>query len=208
MNAKTPGKECTPQSLIPEGFVYTENVRLSNGTEVTLTFDDNLQEELEGLGRFFMWPDLLPKEDHHKFIVLSRTLKDMNQAILNDIEDCIIVEGMKSSGEQYILNRAEAIDKMNILNKFIKNEQKEKIHEVRPPYLWNEPSSLKPKHNIRFSSNLLLESADPKIERIFKNINKYADKIKTFNPIRWKMLVDPIALFQSLPQDCHRPRRM
>jgi hypothetical protein len=199
MNSKTPGKECTPQSLIPEGIVYSENVRLSDGTEVTLNFDDNLQEELEKMGRFFIWPDLLPKGQHQEFVKFSRTLKNVNQAILNDIEDCIIVEGMKSSGEQYIQNRAEAIDKMNILNKFIKNEQKENIPEARPPFLWNEPSSLKEKHNIRFSSNLLLESADPKIARIFHHINTYAEEIKIHNLTKWKMTVDHvISAYQSL----------
>lgn len=192
MNAKTPGKECTPQSLIPEGVVYSENVRLPDGTEVTLKFDDNVQEELETYGRFFMWPDFLPKDKHDKFIAFARSLKDVNQAILNDIEDCIIVEGMKSSGEQYILNRAEAIDKMNILNKFIKNEQKEGIPETRPPHLWNEPFSLNQKHNIRFSANLLLESTYPKIERLFSNINIYAEEIKQFNPEKWRMLIDHI----------------
>ena len=139
-----------------------------------------------------MWPDFFSKDKHDKFITFSRSLKEVNQAILNDIEDCIIVEGMKSSGEQYILNRAEAIDKMNILNKFIKNEQKEGIPETRPPHLWNEPFSLNQKHNIRFSANLLLESNDPKIERLFNNINLYAEEIKKFNPEKWRLLIDHV----------------
>merc|ERR1719376_247048 len=192
MNALQPTKDFTPQSLIPEGYVHKEMVRLVNGEEMELVFNENTREDLECFGRMFIWFDYLPKEDHHAFVAMARSIKEVNQACLNDLEDYMIVDGMMGSAENYLNNRATAIEKMNELNNVILEEKKKGIDQQRPPELWNDPMTLHNDHPIRFSSVSILESPDPVLKGLYEFIEVYAEKIKTYQEEKWKNMFESV----------------
>jgi len=81
--------------------------------------DDNIFENLDYFGRFFIFYDYLDKKHHEKFIKISRSFENINSAIINDIEDFIIVDGMRMNGRSYLINRDQAKMEMKKLNEKI-----------------------------------------------------------------------------------------
>ena len=200
MNAIQPGKDFTLQSLIPEGYVHRENIRRPTGIDLEFVFNENLREDLELFGRMLIWADYLPKEEHLNFVNMARSIKDINQARLNDLEDYMIVDGMMSSAENYLTNRTNAIEKMNALNSLILEETKTGMNFKRPPFLWNDPVTLKENHPIRFSSNSIFEHNDVDLKTLFEFVDLYAEKIKRFNETRWKNMVESVVgVFEKMP---------
>jgi hypothetical protein len=192
MNAQQPSKDFTPQSLIPEGYVHQEMIRTPTGVDLELVINENNQEDLDSFGRLLMWSDFLPKEDHAAFIAKARSIRDLNQALINDLEDFIIVDGMMSSAENYLNDRAAAIEKMNVLNNHILHEKKTGVDKQRPPHLWNDPVTLRANHPLRYSSNSLLEGGNPTLRSLYSFVELFADKLKTTNERRWRSLVERV----------------
>lgn len=198
MDAKNPGKDFTPQSLIPNGFVHKEKVRTLTGVDFELTFDENNMQDLDNFGRLVVWSDFVSKEDNAAFVAKARAIKDVNRAWLNDLEDYLIVDGMMSSAENYLNNRAVAIEKMNALNNLILQEKKAKIDEQRPPKLWNDPLTLREKHPIRFSSNSIFDAKDPVLKGLYEFVEHFAEKLKKTHESRWHRVVEGVvSIFDS-----------
>lgn len=190
MSARFPGQKITKESLKPESVVYSEGILNIDGTEQRIVFDDNEDYNLENYGRLFLWCDMLPKEEHLTFIEKSRSINNINQAIINDLEDYFIVEGFKPASADYVLNKAEAMKKMTMLNDLIKEEVKNGIPDIRPPNLWNEPSTLQSEHQVRFSINIYSENTDPDIKDLYCYIDGLSNKFKSFNEDRWIGYID------------------
>lgn len=200
MNALQPNKDFTPQSLIPEGIVYKENVRTLSGVDLELVFNENNKDDLDQFGRLLIWSDYLSKDDHQTFVSFARSIKDMNRARLNDLEDYIIVNGMMSSAENYLTDRTGSIEKMNALNNLILEEKKKGLHEQRPPFLWNDPLALSEIHNIRFSSNSIFENSDSATKSLYDFVELFAEKLKTYNEGKWKDIIESsIGVFEKPP---------
>ena len=47
---------------------YSEKFLLVNGEEIEIVINDNDLDQLDLYGRFFVWPDLLPKNKHQDMI--------------------------------------------------------------------------------------------------------------------------------------------
>lgn len=189
MSAK-PQLTLNKDTPVVPSITYTESFRNIDGSTIEITFDDNNKNDVKHYGKLFLWENMLPEEDHTTFIEKSRMLKDINQAILNDLEDYYIIEGLKPSGADYILDRTSAINKMNMLNEKIDDEMKKGLPESRPPHLWNEPQSLKEDHDIRFSTNIFNETTYKGIKELYLYIENVASKLKSFDEYRWKKYVD------------------
>ena len=87
---------------------YSEKFLLVNGEEIEVVINDNDLDQLEQYGRFFVWPDLLPKNKHQDMIEASKILRKINRAVLQDTEDYIIAQGMEPLPADYKLNRDQA----------------------------------------------------------------------------------------------------
>lgn len=107
MSALNPKAVKTHQSLLPPGHVYEETVELANDMKHTVKMDDNNLDELDKYGRFFMWPDFLPEEMYDEVCENAKRLRDINLAVLHDLEDYIIVQGMEASDFDMKKNRGE-----------------------------------------------------------------------------------------------------
>ena len=105
-NKKMP-KWKTWQDILPKGLDYKEDIQLANGVEYTIEMDDNSIPELDKYGRFFMWPDFLPEDLHQEVLETSKLLRDINQAVIQDLEDYIIAEGITSSAKEFKKNRGK-----------------------------------------------------------------------------------------------------
>lgn len=44
-----------------------------------------------------MWPDYLPQDQHEAMIEASKILRKVNRAVLQDLEDYIICQGMQAT---------------------------------------------------------------------------------------------------------------
>lgn len=97
MSALNPKAVKTHQSLLPPGHVYKETIELANDEKYTIEMDDNNLDELDKYGRFFMWPDFIPEEMYDEVCEKAKLLRDINIAVLHDLEDYIIVQGMEAS---------------------------------------------------------------------------------------------------------------
>lgn len=104
----------THQMLLPPGHVYEETVELANEIGHTVRMDDNNLDELDNYGRFFMWPDYVPEEMYDEICENTKRLRDINIAVLHDLEDYIIIDGMKAKGHDFAKNNG----KKNIFFKF------------------------------------------------------------------------------------------
>ena len=186
---KDPKKEITNTI---KGIYYETEIRSFNTKNIKIKIDDTDPKSLKDFGRFFIWFNMLQKNDHMKFIKKSLSLKDFNMAILNDIEDFILVEGKKADPINYMNNRDEAILKMKNLNNLINKEKEEKIIFKRPPYLWNKPDTLKENHNVRFSSNLYNDYECEDINDLHDFIEEYAEKLRNHKKDFWDFLVDSV----------------
>ncbi len=116
----------------------------------------------------------------------------MNPALINDLQDFIIIQCMKSKGENYIKNRSKAIEKMNALNELINQELQSNILEKRPPNLWNNPQTLLEDHQMRFSSEMLFKKSNRDLLDLFKFIEDYSVVIRSTNPEKWNLLIDSV----------------
>lgn len=192
MSAKNKNAVITRESLIPRSVVFSEKFRNLDGSYTEVVFDDNDLGNIKQYGKIFLWSNMLPEEDHIGFIAKSRTLREINQAILNDQEDYYIVEGLKPSGADYISDRTNAISKMNMLNDKIDEEVKLGLPDMRPPHLWNEPQSLKEDHKIRYSTNIFNETTYKQIKDLYLYIESIAAKLKSFDETRWNKYVDAV----------------
>jgi len=108
MSALDPGKEMTHQMLLPEGVEYSEKFLLVNGEEIEVTINDNDLDELEKYERYFVWVNLLPKNIHKEMINASKLLRNINKAVIQDLEDHIIALGMEPLPNDYKIDRDQA----------------------------------------------------------------------------------------------------
>ena len=194
LSIKEPKKIIKPTDLIPKGFIYKEKIRSLEKTE-QIKFDDNNIEDLKKYGRLFLWPDLLPKKLHKEFSLKSREIKNINISLINDLQDYIIIKGMKANGEDYITDRESAIKRMNLLNKKIKEEIDMNLPEKRPPNLWNSPESLvnDTERELRFGVDIFgEEKRDEDLVRLYYDIEKYAEVVKNYFPEKWNFVLDSV----------------
>lgn len=192
ISIKDPKKQIKPSDLIPKGFSYKEKIRTIKKT-TEITFDDNNPEDLQNHGRLFLLPDLLPKNLHKEFAFKSRKIKKINISLINDLQDYIIIKGMKANGEDYIRNRENAIKRMNLLNKKIKEEIEMKLPERRPPNLWNSPESLVRERELRFGVDIFGEdNRDEDLVELFYDIERYAEEVKVFKKDKWVFVLDSV----------------
>lgn len=98
ISAINPKEIRTHQSLLPQGHKYSETMTLANkdGT-IEIEMDDNSIPELDKYGRFFMWYDYVPIEMHKEICEVSKLLRNINAAVIQDLEDIIITEGMTAT---------------------------------------------------------------------------------------------------------------
>ena len=174
-----------------KGIIYEKEIRSLKGN-LKIKIDDTDAENLKKNKRFFIWYNLLDKCDHDRFIKKSLSLKNFNTAILNDIEDHILIEGKKADPLNYMKNRNEAILKMKNLNNLIKKEKDEKIILKRPPNLWNKPNTLKENHDVRFSCNVFEDYDCEDVNGLCEFIEEFAEKLKGFKKDFWDFLVERV----------------
>jgi len=74
-------------------------------------------------------------------ITASKLLRNINKAVIQDLEDYIIAQGMEPLPGDYKKNRDQAKEDMALLAKMQEEEKEKKVFEFRPPNLWNEPTS-------------------------------------------------------------------
>lgn len=108
MSALNPKQVKTHQGLLPPGHVYEETIELANDQSYTVRMDDNNLDELDKYGRFFMWPDYVPEEMYEEICENAKMLRDINLAVLHDLEDYIIVQGMEASDLDMKRNRGKS----------------------------------------------------------------------------------------------------
>lgn len=161
-------KKIIPEEyLYPKSLEYQEKVRTITNEDLQVTYNDNCQQTLAQFGRLFLLFDLLPPDQLQVFISNCKKLDEINQALVNDLEDHIIVQGLKPIGEDYMIDRHNAREQFNFLNQLAKEEVQQEIQKVRPPFLWNAPDTLNKEHSIRFSSNIHTEHLDKSISAIY-----------------------------------------
>ena len=116
MSATNPKEVRTHQLLLPPGHQYSEDIHLANDLNYTIEMDDNSIPELDKYGRFFMWPDYVPEEMYDEICDKAKKLRNINLAVLHDLEDYIIVQGMTSSNAEFHARKSK---KIGIFNFFI-----------------------------------------------------------------------------------------
>jgi hypothetical protein len=192
LSMKEPKKIIKPADLIPPGFSYEEEIRTIDAIRL-LRIDDNHIDDLKNLGRLFLWPDLLPSESHDTFAKLSRKLKSINISLIKDLQDYIIVQGMLAVGEDYISDRENAKIKMSFLKNKAKEEIDLKIPQLKPPFIWNTPHSIKNEHNLSFSIDIFSKDyQDKDLIEIYYQIEKYADTICCYKKEEWNFLLESV----------------
>jgi hypothetical protein len=110
MSALDPAKVTTHQELLPDGVEYTEKFLLVNGKEIEVVINDNDLEELEKYERFFVWAGFMPKKTIDDMLKTAVTMRKINKAVLQDLEDYIIAQGMEPLPSDYNKNKSNFFD--------------------------------------------------------------------------------------------------
>ena len=90
-------------------------MHLCNDQSFTIEMNDNSIPDLDKYGRFFMWPDYLPREMWNDVCEKAKLLRHINRAALHDLEDYIIVQGMEASAKEMRTMRGEQLEILNCL---------------------------------------------------------------------------------------------
>ncbi len=86
---------------------------------------------------------------------------------------------------------------MRFLNTIISKEKKNKLHEMRPPFLWNKPETLNQEHFLRFSSDLPINYSDTDVLELYRLIEKFSSVLISYNKDKWdKMLKLILNIFE------------
>jgi hypothetical protein len=190
MSAINPREVKTHQSLLPQGHKYQEDIHLANDKNYLIEMDDNNLDELDKYGRFFIWPDYIPEEMHDEICQNAKRLRDINIAVLHDLEDYMIVEGMEASHYEMHRDKENALKENRELNDQQKLEMMNDIFKNRPPHLWNEPESLESHHFLRTSAKPFNVYKDGRVKELYGFIAKFGDMLKNHEPKRWRNLVE------------------
>jgi len=178
--------------LLPEGVEYTEKFLLVNGKEIEVVINDNDLDELEKYGRFFVWAGFLPQKTIDDMLVSSVKLRDINTAVLQDLEDYIIAQGMEPLPSDYNKNKTLAKDDMRHIAELQEKEKEKKVFEFRPPNLWNEPSSLEENHDFKCSANPFKIYNDSRVRDLYNMIEQQAMVLRTNHKDQWNNLVSRV----------------
>lgn len=95
--------------LYPESIKYEKNFREVKGN-IKIEYDDNNIENLEKFGRLFILEEFMPEESIQMIFVWSEKIQYLNQALLNDLEDFIIVQGLKYNNKDYFKDKTKATE--------------------------------------------------------------------------------------------------
>jgi len=194
----------TWQDLLPPGMVYSETLEIANLGPVTVNIDDNKISELDKYGRFMVWFDFIPEDQHNVMIEAMKILRTINRAALQDLEDFIIAQGMQATRRDYKSQPDAAAANKGILE-MEEEEKKADVFKNRPPNVWNEPESLLMEHNFKYSANPLEIYQDKRVHDLYNKLGDMALKISSFKAKEWNNLVERvIEVFRVDPENIKR----
>lgn len=198
ISSDSPENPCTWQDILPAGATYEEKLDLADGSEHLIVMDDNSIPELDKYGRFFIWPDFLPEELRPRFMEGVKLLRDINHAVVQDLEDYIIAQGIICSRDerQKTQDNSELLQKLlrwgDIYSKQKKKEIEKQVFKNRPPNMWNEPGSLSENHSLHCSAEPFKVYKDDRVYRLFDMIKEIVKALVSYKKEDWDFLVERV----------------
>ena len=105
-----------------------------------MLFCDRDESDTKLFGYMFILQDLLGPDHFDRFVRSARQIAFENAQVLQDVQDFLIVESLRSVGSEYFADKDTASAKMEFLINQIRREQRLALKTLRPPLVWSHQS--------------------------------------------------------------------
>jgi len=176
------------------------------------------EEERKIYGRFWVWEGYYNEVNNEKWLATAEALKNVNEHVLQDIEDCILLEAFKGMKPDKVRDYIESDHSNRIgtqkkllgkgsdafMEKAMADIKKRKyMNSYRPPDYWNFFEDCKEEekvsHVLRFNAKPSQCYKDGRIESILQNIEEIGMNLSKHEPEKFQQLRKrTLAIFKDL----------